>query len=134
MSTTIGPGGDVRPVRGYPGRMSGDGTARLGTVFLARPGRPAVVTGSLDELAGPDHGVVELPQRLMWNPDRTFDLDDPDQLLWMYENVLREAIRTSELRRWLNAAVLVRVWRSLNLPRGVRQAWEARHPGLRLAA
>jgi hypothetical protein len=71
---------------------------------------------------------------LMWNPDRTFDLDDPDQLLWMYENVLREAIRTAELRPWLKAAVLVRVWRSLNLPPGVRQAWEAHHPGLRLAA
>ncbi len=127
-------GRDVGPMRGYPGCMSGDGPARPGTAYLARPGRPAVVAASLDELAGPDHGVVELPRRLMWNPDRIFDLDDPDQLLWMYENVLREAIRTEELRRWLNAAVLVRVWRSLNLPRGVRQAWEARHPGLRPAA
>lgn len=88
----------------------------------------------MKQLIEPDHGVVELPQRLMWSPDRTFDLDDPDQLRWMYENVLREAIGTEELRRWLNAGLLVRVWRSLNLPRGVRQAWEARHPGLRPAA
>lgn len=51
-----------------------------------------------------------------------------------YENVLREAIRTDELRRWLNATVLVRVWPSLNPPRGVRQAWEARNPQLRPAA
>jgi hypothetical protein len=127
-------GRDVEPVPGYPDCMSGDGPARPGTAFLARPGRRAVVASSLEELVGPDHGVVELPRRLMWNPDRSFNLDDPDQLLWMYENVLREAIRTEELRRWLNAAVLVRVWRSLNLPRGVRQAWEARHSALRPAA
>jgi hypothetical protein len=105
-----------------------------GVAYLARPGRPAVVSATLDELDGPEHGIVELPQRLMWNPDRRFDLDDPDQLLWMYENVLREVVRTDELRRWLNARTLQRIWRDLNLPRGVRQAWESRYPQLRLAA
>lgn len=102
-----------------------------GVVHLARPGRPAVVTATLDELRGPEHGVVELPLRLMWNPDRRFDLDDLDELLWLYENVLREAVRPAEVRRWINGRVLPRVWGDLNLPRGVRQAWEIRHPGLR---
>ena len=78
--------------------------------------------------------MVELPQRLMWNPNRRFDLDDPDLLLWMYENVLREAIRRNELRQWINGRILVRIWRKLNLPRPVRQAWEARHARLRAAA
>ncbi|HET8661823.1 MAG TPA: hypothetical protein VFM55_22860 [Micromonosporaceae bacterium] len=114
--------------------MQDSGAGRPDVVHLARPGRPAVVAVTLDELAGPEHGVVELPQRLMWNPDRSFDLDRPDQLRWMYENVLREAIRTEELRRWINAGLLVRIWRELNLPRGVRQAWEARFPQLRPAA
>ncbi|TDB81180.1 MULTISPECIES: hypothetical protein [unclassified Micromonospora] len=101
--------------------------------YLARPGRPAVVARTLGELVGPTHGVVELPVRLMWNAQRTFDLAEPDDLLWMYENVLRESTRTDDLRRLINGRVLCRVWRGLNLPRGVRQAWESRHPGLRVA-
>ena len=100
-------------------------------VYLARPNRPALVTETLDELRGPERGVVELPLRLMWNPNRSFDLDDHDMLLWMYENVLRESIRLAELRRWINGSLLLRVWPELNLPRGVRQAWEARFPQLR---
>jgi hypothetical protein len=39
----------------------------------------------------------------------------------MYENVLREAIRSDELRQWINAQILVRIWRNLNLPGGVRK-------------
>ncbi|MGS2619972.1 hypothetical protein ACVCAH_36695 [Micromonospora sp. LZ34] len=100
---------------------------------LARPGRPAVVARTLAELTGPTRGVVELPVRLMWCADRTFDLGDPDQLLWMYENVLRETTRTEDLRRLINGRTLRRVWRLLNLPRGVRAAWEDRHRGLRAA-
>jgi hypothetical protein len=103
-------------------------------VYLARPNRPALVAATLEELDGPEGGVVELSQRLMWSPNRTFDLDRHDSLLWMYENVLREAIRHEELRKWINHRVLVRIWPELNLPRGVRQAWEARYPQLRAAA
>jgi hypothetical protein len=110
----------------------GRGAARAG--HLARPNRPALVADSLDELNGPEHGVVELPVRLMWNPNRRFDLDDHDLLLWMYENVLREAIRRDELRQWINGRILVQVWPELNLPNGVRKAWAARHPPLRSAA
>jgi len=100
-------------------------------VHLARPQRPVLVAGTLRELTGPAHGLVELPLRLWWNPQRTFDLDRPDMLLWMYENVLREAVRVDELRRYLHGPTLTRVWGELNLPRGVRAAWEARHPRLR---
>ncbi|MFV2116781.1 hypothetical protein ACFHW0_31265 [Micromonospora sp. LOL_025] len=103
------------------------------TAHLARPGRPAVVARTLTELTGPTRGVVELPVRLMWNADRTFDLGDPDELLWMYENVLRETTRAEDLRLLINGRTLRRVWRLLNLPRGVRQAWESRHRGLRTA-
>ncbi|GAA2707072.1 MULTISPECIES: hypothetical protein [Actinoplanes] len=105
-------------------------------VHLARPHRPVVVAGTLAELRGPTCGLVELPLRLWWQPHRTFDLGQHDMLLWMYENVLRESIRVDELRAFLDGATLVRVWSELNLPRGVRAAWEARHPWLsaRLAA
>lgn len=86
-----------------------------------------LVTGTLAELRGPSHGLVELPLRLWWNPQRTFDLDQSDALAWMYENVLREAVHVAELRTYLHGPTLVRVWKQLNLPRGVRAAWEARH-------
>ncbi|WP_327037937.1 hypothetical protein [Micromonospora maris] len=104
-----------------------------GVAHLARPGRPAVVARTLSELRGPTRGVVELPVRLMWCRDRAFDLADPDQLLWMYENVLRETTSVDDLRRLVNGRTLPRVWRLLNLPRGVRTAWESRHRGLRSA-
>jgi hypothetical protein len=102
-------------------------------VPFARPHRPVLVAGTLDELTGPTRGLVELPLRLWWNPQRTFDLSRPTMLAWMYENVLREAIRVDELRTHLDGRTLVRLWPQLNLPRAVRAAWEARHPRLRSA-
>ncbi|MBM7084635.1 hypothetical protein [Micromonospora humidisoli] len=100
---------------------------------LARPGRPVVVARTLAELTGPTGGTVELPVRLMWSSERTFDLADPDDLLWLYENVLRETTRADDLRALIDGRTLCRVWRRLNLPRGVRSAWESRHRGLRTA-
>ncbi|MBG0565984.1 hypothetical protein [Actinoplanes aureus] len=100
-------------------------------IHLARPHRPVVVAGTLGELRGPTGGIVELPLRLWWHPQRAFDLGQHTMLLWMYENVLREAIRVDELRDHLDGGTLVRVWPELNLPRAVRAAWEARHPQLR---
>jgi hypothetical protein len=72
--------------------------------------------------------------RLWWGPQRAFDLDEPTMLAWMYENVLREAIRVDELRTYLHGPTLVRVWPELNLPRGVRAAWEVRHARLRASS
>ncbi|MEO3777564.1 hypothetical protein ABGB16_12105 [Micromonospora sp. B11E3] len=97
----------------------------------ARPGRPAVVVSDLHELRGPTGGVVELPHRLFWQPDRHVDLDIPGLLAWMYETVLTEAVRPDELRTWLHGPTLVRLWPQLHLPRGVRRAWEDRHSVLR---
>jgi hypothetical protein len=102
--------------------------------YQARPGRAAVVAADLADLRGPVAGTVELPLRLFWNPDRTFDLGDPDLLRWMYENVLREASRPGDLAAYLDGELLVALWPDLFLPRGVRQAWEDRHPVLRAAA
>ncbi|MEU8816880.1 hypothetical protein [Actinoplanes sp. NPDC048796] len=109
-------------------------SATLAPVHLARPHRPVLVAGTLGELRGPTAGLVELPLRLWWGPQRAFDLAEPTMLAWMYENVLREAIRVTELRAYLDGPTLVRVWPDLNLPRAVRAAWETRHPRLRLAA
>ena len=98
--------------------------------YQARPGRSVLVAGELAELQGPVSGLVELPLRLFWCPDRTFDLDDPAMLRWMYQTVLREASRPEDLVAYLNGDTLVAVWPELFLPKGVRQAWEERYPVL----
>ncbi|MFF0656110.1 hypothetical protein [Micromonospora tulbaghiae] len=99
--------------------------------YEARPGRRSVVVPDLSELQGPVTGVVELPHRLFWQPDRHVDLDVPGLLAWMYETVLTEAVHPDELRTWLHGPTLIRLWPELYVPRGVRRAWEESHPVLR---
>jgi hypothetical protein len=119
----------------YPGSVGSTQAAVNKARYQSRPGRAALVVADLAELQGPSQGMVELPLRLFWSaPDRRFDLSDPDMLRSMYEKVLREAIRTEDLTRFLNGSTLLAVWRDLFLPRDVRRAWEDRHPVLRCAA
>lgn len=92
-----------------------------------------MVAASLTDLKGPAKGTVELPIWLFWYPDRTFDLDEPGMLPWMYQVVLREAGSTEDLA-YLNGDMLIALWPELYLPKGVRQAWEDLHPELRPAA
>ena len=106
-----------------------------GNAYQARPGRLAVVAGDLADLRGPDSGMVELPLRLFWSlPGHRFDLGDKDMRLWLYQTVLREAIRTEDLSAYLDKDTLIGLWPDLYLPRGVRRAWEDRHPRLRTVA
>ncbi|HEY3732767.1 MAG TPA: hypothetical protein VGL63_02520 [Streptosporangiaceae bacterium] len=102
--------------------------------YQSRPGREVLVAADLAELRGPVSGTVELPLWLFWYPDRTFDLDEPGMLPWMYQVVLREASSCGDLSSYLNGAMLVTLWPDLFLPGGVRQAWEDRHPVLRAMA
>jgi transcriptional regulator with XRE-family HTH domain len=98
----------------------------------ARPGRPALVVPDLADLRGPTAGTVELPLWLYWSqPDLRFDLDDPDIRQWMYEIVLREAGGVEDLTTYLDRDMLIALWPRLYLPKGVRHAWEDRHPALR---
>ena len=113
--------------------MTVEQTATLRAPQQARPGRRALVATDLAALAGPVTGPVELPLRLFWYPDRTFDLDAPGMLAWMYQIVLREATRPEELTEFLDGATLLTLWPDLFLPRGVRAAWEEQHPVLRAA-
>ena len=114
--------------------MTAEQTATLRAPQQARPGRRALVAADLAGLAGPTTGTVELPMRLFWCPDRTFDLDAPGMLAWMYQTVLREATRPEDLTAFLNGDTLVALWPELFLPRGIREAWEDQHPILRAAA
>jgi hypothetical protein len=108
-------------------------TATPRALYQARPGRRALVATDLAGLRGPTTGTVELPLRLFWYPDRSFDLDEPGVLRWVYQTVLREATRADDLTAYLNGETLVALWPDLFLPRGVRQAWEDQHPELSAA-
>jgi hypothetical protein len=101
--------------------------------YLARPGHRTLVIADLADLRGPVSGTVELPIWLFWQPNRTFDLDDPAIRRWVYQIVLREASRPEDLTGYLNGAELRAIWPALRLPRGVRRAWEELHPSLALS-
>ncbi|MGW5621442.1 hypothetical protein ACWEWP_11500 [Streptomyces olivaceus] len=90
--------------------------------------------GSLDELRGPVHGVVELPLTVAWSGLRSFDLDRPRLRMSLYRTVLSEGMR-EDLCRFLNADLLIELWPTLRTLIGtaVRDAWEGAFPELREA-
>ncbi len=87
---------------------------------------------TLDELAGPESGSVELPLELAWSGLRAFDLGDVKLLLGLYRIVLNNGSR-DDFVRYLNREHLVRHWPILRkmLGRGVRETWEEAFPELR---
>lgn len=96
--------------------------------------RPVVVAASLAGLHGPSAGSAELPQRLFWSgAGRTFDLDEADQALEMYESVLDAARSEADLAEYLNGELLADLWPRLTVSPRVRRAWESLHPELRPA-
>lgn len=90
-----------------------------------------VVADTLDELRGPATGEVTLPNRLLWNRSRPFDLADDERLQSMMRIVLREARSQEDLARFVDRGSLIRLWSTLGLPAHIRAAWEAAHPELR---
>jgi len=92
--------------------------------------RPYLVRASLDELAGPTGGLVEMPSSLAWSGRRRYDLDIATDRLWLYKRVLEEAQTAEDLRRLINPSLLRGMWVSLPLSRRVRPLWEDRFPEL----
>ncbi|MFF8550822.1 hypothetical protein ACF07Z_28595 [Streptomyces albidoflavus] len=91
--------------------------------------------GSLDELRGPMHGVVELPLTVAWSGLRSFDLDRPRLRISLYRTVLSEGMR-EDLCRFLDADLLIELWPTLRTLIGtaVRDAGEGAFPELREAS
>jgi hypothetical protein len=92
--------------------------------------RAVVVVDDLTRLHGPTAGVVTLPITLNWTPRKHYDLANEAAQRSLYQVVLREAHAEDEIETYLNADLLRRLWRSLTLPRAVREFWESQHPVL----
>ncbi|MCT9112820.1 hypothetical protein N4G69_45995 [Streptomyces mirabilis] len=86
----------------------------------------------LDELAGPEHGLMELPLHIAWSGLRVLDLDLPRQRMSLYRTVLAEGMR-DDLCRFLNRDILLELWPVLHrlIGRAVKDVWEEAFPGLR---
>ncbi len=107
-----------------------DSAARpAGEVLYARyAGR---LPGSLQKLAGPEHGVVEVPLHVAWSGLRAYDLDRPRLRMGLYRTVLAEGGH-EDLITLLNRDLLVAQWSVLRtlISRHVRTAWEDAFPEL----
>ncbi len=86
---------------------------------------------SLDELAGPAHGTVQLPLHVAWSGLTRFDLDRPRSRMSMYRTVLAEE-QHDDLIGLLDQDLLVDQWPVLRtlISRAVRDVWEAAFPEL----
>ena len=120
---------EVREAANTSRRKAGEPTTNES--YSAR--KPYVVADRLDDLHGPTAGTVELPAHLDWSGNARYDLDKPARLASMYRTVLNEAGSVEDLRQWLDARVLARLWSSLWLPAPLRRLWESRFPELSAA-
>ncbi|WP_328294561.1 hypothetical protein OG218_17800 [Kineococcus sp. NBC_00420] len=84
---------------------------------------------SLNLLTGPSGGLLELPHSIHWGPSRSVNLDDPAELVWGYQAIVREGTALQQ-RELLDAATLSRVWPDLILPVRCRTLWENAFPVL----
>lgn len=110
-----------------------DMDASSGLPFSYADIKPYAVPRTLEELRGPQHGIVTLPLELAWSGRREYDLDDDYDRVALYKVVLEEG-QESDLRRLLNRAILCREWHRIFPARQVRVLWERRFPDLKHAA
>jgi hypothetical protein len=86
---------------------------------------------SLDDLDGPDHGVVDLPLHVVWSGRTSFPLDRPKAQMSLYRAVLAEG-QHDDLTMLLNRRLLLGQWPVLRrlISPYVREAWENAFPEL----
>ncbi|KJY43626.1 transcriptional regulator [Streptomyces sp. NRRL B-1568] len=91
--------------------------------------------GTLADLTGPAHGVVELPLHIAWSGLCRFDLGHPKLRMGLYRIVLAEGQR-EDVVRLLDRDLLVAQWPVLRtlIGRDVRDAWESAFPELTAVA
>jgi hypothetical protein len=92
--------------------------------------RPHTVSESLADLAGPQHGTVELPEHLHTPQQRSYNLDIDEERRLFYETVINEAVRVEDLNALLDRDHLIDLWPRLWVPRASRGQWERQFPEL----
>lgn len=91
--------------------------------------KPFEAPDSLDLLAGPPAGVMELPHHLYWGPVPTADLSSAQGVAKAYQAVITEGGPADQIAL-LDRELLMAVWPDLALPDRVRLLWEQRFPEL----
>jgi|SRR5271165_3757524 len=86
---------------------------------------------SLEDLAGPTSGTVQLPLHVAWSGLTAFDLDKPKPRMSLYRVVLAEG-QCDDLMVYLNRELLVGQWPVLRtlVSRHIRSVWESAFPEL----
>lgn len=86
---------------------------------------------SLDDLAGPAHGTVQLPLHVAWSGMTAFDVERPGRCRSMYHIVLTEGQR-EDIIAYVNRQLLVSQWPILRklVGRVIRDVWESAFPEL----
>jgi transcriptional regulator with XRE-family HTH domain len=95
------------------------------TIVIDGRGRPFAVPDRLPRLpVGHALAQVRLPIHLGWSdPDRAYDLTDPQQRHRLYEIVLREG-QPDDILTYIDGVLLLDAWPHLVLPARIRKAWE----------
>ncbi|MBF4582425.1 transcriptional regulator [Curtobacterium sp. VKM Ac-2865] len=91
--------------------------------------KPYALPDRLEDLRGPEHGVMELPLNVYWGPNPVVDVDTDDGIEKAYQSVIQEG-RIEDLVAIVNPERLRVVWSALLLPGRARSAWESRFPAL----
>jgi hypothetical protein len=86
---------------------------------------------TLDDLAGPRHGMVQLPLHVAWSGMTAFDVERPGRCRSMYHIVLTDGQR-EDIIAYINRHLLVSQWPILRrlVGRVVRDVWESAFPEL----
>lgn len=88
----------------------------------------------LEDLAGPAHGTVDLPLRVVWSGRRSYDVEQPRSRMGLYRTVLAEG-QQQDLVDFLYGPLLIAQWPVLRtlISRPIRHVWEAAFPELAIA-
>jgi len=86
---------------------------------------------SLDDLAGPAHGTVQLPPHVAWSGMTAFEVERSKRCMHMYQIVLTEGQR-DDVTAYINRQLLVSQWPTLRklVGRVIRDVWESAFPEL----
>ena len=86
---------------------------------------------SLEDLAGPEHGTIQLPLHIAWSGLTAFDVERPPLCVSMYHIVLTEGLH-EDLVTFINPRLLTSHWPILRevVGRVIRDVWESAFPEL----